>query len=190
MEKTLRQEASDCLKIVLFGPESTGKSTLAEALASQYNTQFVPEYMRSYLQQKWDETKQVCTREDLLPIARGQMKMENKMAAQASTYLFCDTSLDELVVYSRFYYDGFCPEELVAAAKENSYDLYFLTYIDVPWEKDDLRDRPNDRLALFSIFEDYLKNNKLPFVILKGSIDERIHIAKNALKNLQTGANT
>lgn len=71
MEKTLAQRPSSLLKFVMFGPESTGKTTLAQMLAQHYNTQWVPEYMREYLQKKWDEEKEVCKPEDIIPIAQG-----------------------------------------------------------------------------------------------------------------------
>ncbi len=184
MEKTLKQRDSSCIKVVLFGPESSGKTTLAKLLALHYKTQWVPEYMRAYLQDKWDKNQEVCTREDLMPIAKGQLLLENDKAATANQYLFCDTNLDELVVYSKFYYDGFCPEQIINAASQSKYSLFLLTYIDTPWEKDDLRDRPNDRRLLFSIFESYLKDKKLPYIILKGTNDERLQKAVKAIKNL------
>ncbi len=184
MEKTLKQVDSDCLKIVLFGPESTGKTTLAIKLAEHFKTKWVPEYMRGYLQDKWDNKKEHCTREDLLPIARGQIALENKIAETANQYLFCDTNLDELTVYSKYYYEGYCPELILDAASLSTYPLFLLTYIDTTWEKDDLRDRPNDRNLLFTIFESYLKDNELPYVILKGTLEERLQIAVNAVNHL------
>lgn len=184
MEKTFKQANSDCLKITLFGPESSGKTTLAKALAEHYNSVWVPEYMRTYLQDKWDTKKEVCTEEDLLPIAKGQIALENKIAKTANQYLFCDTNLDELIVYSKYYYDGYCPQSILDAANQSTYHLFLLTYIDTPWEKDDLRDRPNDRSVLFTIFESYLKENKLPYVILKGTNEARLQMAVNRIQNL------
>ncbi|EDM44256.1 NadR-like protein [unidentified eubacterium SCB49] len=184
MEKALKQTSNDCIRVVLFGPESSGKTTLAKALASHYNTEWVSEYMRTYLQDKWDTKKEVCTREDLMPIAKGQIQLENEKVVLANEILFCDTNLDELIVYSKFYYDGFCPKQILKAASQSKYDLFLLTYIDTPWEKDDLRDRPNDRKMLFSIFENYLKDNECHYVILKGTIEERLQIAVKALENL------
>ena len=64
MEKSLAQVNNNCLKVVLFGPESTGKSTLAKKLADHYNTQWVPEYARAYLQKKWDDKQEICAVED------------------------------------------------------------------------------------------------------------------------------
>ena len=78
MEKTLVQITTDCVKVVLYGPESSGKSTLSQALADHYNTAYVPEYARLYLQDKWDRKSEICTQEDLIPITRGQIQLENE----------------------------------------------------------------------------------------------------------------
>ena len=84
MEKTFKQEPSNILKVVVFGPESTGKTTLAKALASHYQTEWVPEYAREYLQEKWDRTRQTCRPEDLPPIASGQIALENTLTRSAN----------------------------------------------------------------------------------------------------------
>ena len=72
MEKSIQQRASNCLRIVLYGPESTGKTTLAKALAEHYQTTWVPEFARTYLQEKWDQKKEVCNLEDLLSLQMGK----------------------------------------------------------------------------------------------------------------------
>ncbi|MBX2827197.1 MAG: ATP-binding protein [Flavobacteriaceae bacterium] len=185
MEKTLKQQPCDCLKIVLFGPESTGKSTLAKSLAERFHTEWVPEYMREYLQDKWDVHRERITKQDLIPIAQGQIRTENDKAGSANSYLFCDTNLRELKVYSEYYYDGFCPEPILEACKNEQYDHYFLTQIDVPWEKDDLRDRPDDRLTLFRTFESELITNHLPYTLLEGTLEERIRTAAQVLRTLK-----
>jgi NadR type nicotinamide-nucleotide adenylyltransferase len=173
MENPLAQQASDCIKIVLFGPESTGKTTLSNQLANHYKTVWAEEFARDYLQEKWNRTHVICELSDILPIARGQMALENKLAVQANRVLICDTDLLETQVYSEAYY-GTCPPELEIAAKANTYDLYLLTYIDVPWAPDDLRDRPNQRAEMFRYFEEALKKSKKPYVLLKGSKTVRL----------------
>ncbi len=177
MEEAFRQAPSNLVKVVLFGPESTGKTTLAQDLATHYNTLWVPEYAREYLQDKWDRVQRTCEAEDLLPIARGQMRLENELTAGANRLLVCDTDLLETKVYSEAYYLGYCDPELEKHALENHYDLYFLTYIDVPWEKDDLRDRPDQRLEMFEYFRAALEENQRRFVILKGSREQRLKTA-------------
>lgn len=163
----------------MFGPESTGKTTLSRHLARYYNTVWTPEFARAYLQKKWNNERKTCEKEDLLPIAVGQMKLENKLAKRADKVLICDTDLLETKVYSEEFYDNFVDEKLDKAASENQYNLYLLTYIDTPWEKDDLRDRPKQRLEMFNAFEKSLKDNNRPYILLKGDKETRL---KNAVK--------
>jgi len=184
MEEKLRQEPSDCIKVVLFGPESTGKTTLSRRLAQHYNTLWVPEYARDYLQQKWDTEGKVCEPQDLLPIAVGQMALENAYAKKANKLLICDTDLLETKVYSEAYYTGSCDPLLNKFALENSYHLYFLTYIDTPWVKDDLRDKPHERTRMFEAFHKALIHYDRPYVLLKGSPEERFKIAAKAINQL------
>ena len=184
MEKTLKQIKANCLKIVLFGPESTGKTTLSRQLASHYNTNWVPEFARPYLQAKWDNENKVCNYDDLLPIAYGQMEIENSMASNANRILVCDTDLLETKVYSEVYFNGKCDKILNDYALKNHYDLYLLTYVDVPWEKDDLRDKPNEREFMFNKFHEALINANKPYIILKGDQDTRFNKAINHINNL------
>ncbi len=177
MEKKLKQTKSDCIKIVLFGSESTGKTTLAMQLARNYNSIWVPEYAREYLQQKWNDERKTCEQSDLLPIAVGQLRLENESAQKTKTVLICDTDLLETKVYSEEYYEGSCHPLLEKYALKNTYDLYLLTYIDTPWEDDDLRDRPNEREEMFKAFEGALKKYNRPYVLLKGNKNDRLRQA-------------
>jgi len=184
MEEKLRQEPSDIVKIVLFGPESTGKTTLSEQLARYYNTVWVPEYAREYLQNKWNNERKTCEPEDLLPIAKGQMKLENALTKKASKVLICDTDLLETKVYSEAYYVGHCDPLLEKYALQNSYDLYLLTYIDIPWVGDDLRDKPNERERMFAYFKETLAQNNRNFIILKGDKKTRLETTILAIDKL------
>ncbi|MEZ4809558.1 MAG: DUF4301 family protein [Allomuricauda sp.] len=177
MEEKLGQEPSDLIKIVLFGPESTGKTTLAQELAEHYQTQWVPEYAREYLQGKWNREQKTCEPKDLMPIAYGQMHLENELSKRANQVLICDTDLLETKVYSEAYYVGHCDPVLEKYALRNTYDLYLLTYIDIPWEKDDLRDKPDERERMFAYFKETLEKYHRNFVILKGDRKSRFSTA-------------
>lgn len=186
MEEKYRQQPSNVLKVVLFGPESTGKTTLSEQLARHYNTVWVPEYAREYLQNKWNNERKTCEPEDLLPIAEGQMRLENELTKKATEILVCDTDLLETKVYSEAYYIGNCDPVLEKYALENQYDLYLLTYIDIPWEADDLRDKPNEREQMFEYFKATLEKYERNFIILKGNKKERLKRAVEHIDKLRT----
>lgn len=175
------------IKIVLYGPESTGKTTLAKQLAAYYQTLWVPEFMREFLQKKWDDQKELVSKEDLIPIAEGQLKSEAEITQKVKDLLICDTNLLELKVYSEYYYNGFCPLEIKNEATKNNYSIYLLTYIDIFWEADILRDRPNDRKEMFRIFEAELKEHSFPYKILKGNKNERFDKAVEIIDALLRG---
>ena len=166
------------INVAILGAESTGKTTLCRDLAAHFGCPWVPEYMRTYLQAKWDKEHLTCTWEDLLPIAQGQIELENKLAEQAAQsdhnhYLFCDTSLFELMVYSNWYY-GDCPDALTQAALTHHYDLILLTEVDIPWVADDLRDSPHQRDEISAYFESKLTRHQKPFHRIGGDRDERV----------------
>ncbi|OXB05961.1 DUF4301 family protein [Flavobacterium pectinovorum] len=183
MEKNLRQQKTAIIKIALFGPESTGKTTLAKQLAAYYETEWVPEFARDYLQKRWEENQHICEADDMLPIAYGQMSLENEKLSSAKKYLFCDTNLMVTKVFSEIYY-GFCDPLLNEEALEHEYDLFFLTDIDVPWEKDDIRDKPEGRETVFSVFKQTLIDNKKPFITLSGNKESRLAKAAIIIDNL------
>ena len=183
MDKNLQNE-NICLKIVLYGPECTGKTTLAKLLANHYKSEWVPEFAREYLQKKWNKFQKVCTKEDLPVIVSEQLKMENKKISKAKKYLFCDTNILVTRIWSETHFNGYCDPEIIKLSEQLSYDYYLLTSIDVPWKKDDLRDRPYDREKMFSYFKDVLDNNNKPYSIIKGSIEERLTDSIKIINNL------
>ncbi len=184
MEKTLTQTPSDCLKIVLFGPESTGKTTLAKQLSEYYKEPWVPEYMRVFLEKKWEISQKGIEKDDVLVIAEGQIDEENVLSAKAEKLLFLDTNLLEIKIYCEYYYNGFCPAEIKNAAAQHKYHHYFLTGIDVPWELDNLRDRPNDREIMFRTFERELIQNSLPYTLVTGNQGDRLKKAVTIIEEL------
>lgn len=187
MEKNLKQlpkpGSSEIIKIALFGPESTGKTTLAKQLAEHFKTAWAPEFARDYLQEKWEKSGEICDVNDMLPIAYGQTKLENESLSVANKFLFCDTNLLVTKVFSEVYYN-FCDPLLEKAALKHEYDLFFLTNIDVPWEKDDLRDKPEGRESVFAVFKKTLIDNKKPFITLSGDKDLRLNKAISIVNDL------
>jgi len=169
-------------KIVLYGAESTGKTSLAKALADYYETSWVPEYARDFLQEKYDNSGEICSYDDLIPIALGQIDLEEKAAKETDKeIIFCDTNPLQTYYYGKAYFQNFEHPQLWEIATNRKYDFYFLTYIDTPWEEDDLRDKPEERLEMHQHFKKSLEENKLPYVVLKGNKNERL---KQAIKQI------
>ncbi|WP_227430604.1 AAA family ATPase [Psychrobacter sp. I-STPA6b] len=170
-------------KVLILGAESTGKTTLCQDLATHFNEPWVLEYMRPYLQEKWDKEQKTCEWQDLLPIAQGQIDLENKLAKQAQKYLFCDTSLFELMVYSHWYYND-CPSQIEQAVLSHHYDLILLTKVDVPWVADDLRDCPHERDKMAQKFADTLRHYNKDFRWIGGSRQQRVQTVVGWLNDL------
>lgn len=184
MENRDKFPSSPCLKIVLYGPESTGKTTLAKALADHYQTTWVPEFARKFLQDKWNRLQQQCTLDDLHTIAKGQIQAEENAQVRANRLLFCDTNILVTKVWSETHFEGYCAPELLKILEQRPYDFYLLTETDVPWEKDDLRDRPQQREEMFSYFKQQLDHFNLPYLSVRGTPQARLQQATQAIDNL------
>ena len=168
MEKDITQNESSIKKVVICGPESTGKSTLTKELASYFKTNYVSEYARDYLQSKWDDKKEVCNKDDLIKIAKGQVDRENSNIINSNKLIFCDTNILTTIAWSKTHFDGFCDPWLLKQAKLLKYDYYLILNTDVPWIKDDLRDSPNDRKEMFSAHKDELESYNVDYDIILG----------------------
>lgn len=166
-------------KIVVIGPESTGKSTLSAALAKALNTVWVPEYARQYL----EELGRPYEEADLLEIAKGQLAQEDKLAQQAHKYLICDTDLYVLKVWSEAKY-GYCHKEILQSIAERKYDMYLLTYIDVLWQDDPLREHPaaHEREYFYKQYRDIVQQSGVPWADIRGNEQERLKTALDAIR--------
>jgi NadR type nicotinamide-nucleotide adenylyltransferase len=165
-------------RIAITGPESTGKSILAKELAEYFNTVWVPEYAREYLETHGSDYKQ----EDIVKIAKGQLKLEDKMSEKANEYLFCDTDLFVTKIWSEFKY-GTCDHWILEKILTHPYDLHLLMDIDLEWEEDTLRENPGDRKKLFSIYMKELAHYKYPFFIIDGKGKSRVEAAIQVINN-------
>ncbi len=162
-------------KIVIIGPESTGKSTLCEQLAKHYNASWCPEYAREYLLTNGTR----YTTDDLLIIAKEQIKLEEKMAANAkNNLLFIDTNMYVLKVWSEFVF-GKCDSWILNQVVQRTYDLYLLCNTDLPWQKDELREYPDllTRQQLYLQYKDHLINQSVPWSEVSGNTEARLRNA-------------
>lgn len=186
---------SELKKIVIIGPESTGKSTLCQLLAKHYNTLWCPEYAREYLLNHGVK----YTYDDLLTIAKGQLRLEDECALSvkresanvnrrsAITLLFVDTDMYIMRVWCEYVF-GKCHAFILEQIAARKYDLYLLCNPDLPWEPDVLREYPDEaaRIELYGIYKNLLLNQPTPFVEITGNYDERLQKAINAVDELLT----
>lgn len=161
-------------KIVVIGPESTGKSTLSAALAARLQTVWVDEYARSYLERQ----NNTYGYEDLLAIAKGQVASEDQLSAAAKRFLFCDTDLYVLMVWCHHRFGKVHPFILEEIARR-PYDAYILCSTDIPWTPDPQREYPdyNERLYFYHIYKDIVINSGRPFIIVQGNEQQRLEQA-------------
>jgi NadR type nicotinamide-nucleotide adenylyltransferase len=168
-------------RIVVIGPESTGKSRLSEALAKELHTVWVPEYARIYL----DNINRPYTEADLLSIAQRHAHYEEELEEEANRYLICDTDLHVIKVWSEAKYNS-CHKSILEAIAGRRYDLYLLTYIDVEWQADPQREHPDPlmRKHFYNIYRDIVQNSGVQWVDIRGSHTERLQLAMQAINKL------
>jgi nicotinamide riboside kinase len=143
-------------------------------LAQHFETKWVEEYARIYLENLGREYNE----DDLLEIAKGQLDLENGMEMNANRFLFYDTDLHVIKVWSEFKY-GHCYPFILEQLSIKSYDGYIITSPDFPWQPDPLREHPDQSLRdyFFSIYCDLIKATQQPFVIVKGTESQRLETA-------------
>ena len=170
-------------KVVVIGPESTGKSSLSEALALHLNTVWVPEYARTYL----EALNQPYRESDLLHIAKGQLQAEDQLKGKANRFLICDTDLYVIKVWSEHSYRR-CNQWVLQQIAIRSYDLYLLSDIDVPWTSDPLREHPETTMRnyFYQVYLDIVQNSGVPFQLVRGTTEERLALSLNAVSNLES----
>ncbi len=207
-------EPSAVKKIVIIGPESTGKSTLTEQLAAHFNTLACPEYAREYLVAHGT----AYTFDDLIAIAKGQLALEDKMTEEVnsqwsivnsencqtptansqpiaghhspltthpSPLLFIDTDMYVMKVWCEYVF-GRCHQFILDEIVTRKYHLYLFCNIDLPWVKDDLREYPDElpRQELYRMYKDLLINQQTPWVDISGTYEERLQKAIGAVEKL------
>lgn len=157
------------LRIVLTGPESSGKTTLTQQLAAHYGAPWVPEYARTYLQ----KLSRDYEKSDLLEIAKGQLFREERIGAGNPALLLCDTDLLTLKIWSEVKY-GEADPWILEQVNQREYSHYFLCGVDIPWEYDPQREHPEQREELYRIYRAELLRLGKSFSELRGSVEERV----------------
>ena len=168
-------------KIVVLGPESTGKSTLCAELAKHYNTSWCPEYARQFL----NENGTKYSYEDLLTIAKGQLAGEDAHVENASDLLIIDTDMYVMKVWCEYVFNN-CHPFILEQINSRKYDAYLLCDIDLPWTADEMREYPNEepRRELFTIYKELLINQNTPWGIVRGTGGARTQNAVALIKEL------
>jgi HTH-type transcriptional repressor of NAD biosynthesis genes len=178
-------------RIVLFGPESTGKSTLGLALAAHFKTSCVPEFARYYLSARnryldpfGRSPEVICQPQDIPTIVLGQISAEDSLVLQSGPILLCDTNPLQSQVYNLLYF-GREERWLEAIIEERRYHHYLLLAPDFPWVPDPpLRDQPAQRDAHYLLFKDALIKRGFSFTEISGSQEDRLLQAVQAIEAL------
>ena len=166
-------------KVAITGPESTGKSTLAEKLAHHYKTDFVPEYSRSYLENFVGQ----YTENDVVEIAKGQHNLILEEEKKSSKILIADTEIVVCKIWVEYVFKH-SNTTIDNLLRKQDFDLYLLCDIDLPWVYDPLRENPDidERKELFEIYRNTLEQMKVPFEIVSGDDEVRVN---NAIKVIE-----
>lgn len=175
-------------RIVVIGPESTGKSTLCKELAQYFKTVWVPEYARAYLLSQQNK----YSFEDLKKIAQGQLQSEDDIIASHISSsknkvspIFIDTDMYVMKVWSEYVFNA-CDNTILTSISTRKYDLYLLCSPDLPWVPDPLREHPDEqeRLKIYHYYSDAMINQSVPWVEIKGNYQQRVEAAIAAVKTL------
>ena len=177
-------------RIVVTGPESTGKTILARRLAEHFATSWVPEYARAFLDDKHAGgvvPSPPCDASDIPEIARGQIASEDAAARSANRLLVCDTDLYVTRLYAEEYFEA-CPSWIRQAASSRRYALHLLLDADVPWVEDAQRDRPRLRQELLARLRLMLEQDGRAYVLISGSWGDRFERASAAVAECRSAS--
>jgi len=169
--------------IVVTGPESSGKTTLAQYLAAAFQTLWVPEYARTYLEQKQGP----YLLPDLINISIGQVALMESTAAEAAgkACIILDTWMLELAIWAEYRF-GSVPEVITDMLSSHQPDLYVLCTPDLPWKPDPLRENPDDRDQLYLKYHRAVLKSGIPYVTVSGTGPVRERAAYDNIRSFIT----
>jgi len=174
-----RETVREVKKVCVIGAECTGKTDLSQFLAQHYQTSWVEEYARAYLNKLGRAYDQI----DLLKIAHGQLRMEDEWVYEANKLLVCDTNLIVIKVWSEHKY-GNCDPDILKKIADRKYDLYLLTDIDIPWAEDPQREHPDKREYFRDLYRKEVAATGVPFVEISGEREARRKKAVEAINSM------
>ena len=166
-------------KIAIVGPESSGKTFLAEKLAAHYRCVWVPEYAREYL----EKFTQPYTKEDVEKIARGQLAAEDAAVKRAGSLLICDTNLLVIKIWMEHKYNDI-PKWIEEEILKRKYDLHLLTAPDIPYEYDPLRENPERGEYFFEKYKLLLEELNLKYAVIFGNEKNRFESGVKAINRI------
>ena len=167
------------MKIVITGPESSGKSTLFKALEKHYKVIGAGEYARDFLTTSNGE----YIAGDLLTISKGQIEKELYVKALSKSFVLCDTDLLTIKIWSEYKFN-FCDTQILNLLSDYPADFYLLMSPDIPWEPDPLRENPDDRLDILAIHIKELRAMGIPYVLISGALEQRFQQSINLINKL------
>ncbi len=169
-------------RVAIVGAESSGKTTLARALAKHFNTAWVPEFGRLYSEGKFAaKYSNVWQSQEFSFIADEQNRLEDALARSANKFLFADTNALATAIWHERYMGG-TSKEVEQFSVGRAYDMYFLLKPDIPFVDDGLRDGEHIRGWMYERFIETLEAKKIPYAVLGGSADERVDQAEKLLR--------
>lgn len=170
--------ADQIIKIAVVGPESTGKSEMAEYLAQELDTLFVPEYARYYC----EDLNRSYTLQDEMNMFYGQLALEDSLLAVVrQPLIICDTTFLTVKVWSDHLF-GHTPERVLEELPVRVYHRYLLMDIDLPWEDDPLRDFPDKREHFMQVWLEELARLEASYDVIRGTGEQRFRAGLSAVQ--------
>ena len=166
-------------KLIITGPESSGKTTLFNQLTSFYNITGVDEYAREYIA----NLKRDYNYQDILEIAKVQFTNELKIYNSNQNFFISDTDLLTLEIWCEIKYKK-CHSFISDNLRKHLPNIYLLCSSDIPWEFDSQRENPNNRLELFKIYENKIKSLGVDYRIIKGDKATRLNTVKTIINDI------
>jgi NadR type nicotinamide-nucleotide adenylyltransferase len=166
------------LRIAIIGPESTGKTVLAQGLSKHFDAPWIPEYARSYV----EKLQRPYNFDDVCTIARKQIELETTSEQGGCEFVFFDTDLIITKVWFEYCYKT-CPDFVVDRLNKGFFDLYLLCMPDLDWLPDPVREHGDDRDFFFEWYKKEIERIHKPYILVSGQGNSRIEAVVSILSD-------